>query len=226
LSCNGKTVITTTTTKILEPTLEEAPHLFVDTREDGIREFTRHHLQEHRHLTLAQERIGSGKLKGITPGLVLDLWTSSGVEYLIVEADGAAGRPMKAPREWEPVIPSGTTLVIAILGMNGLGRELNEENVFQSERVSRITGLALGGKLTDETMAILMTHPEGVFKGSPHSSRRVAFLNQVDLPERITLARVVARKIIEKSRGQIERIVLGQVKKEPPVVEVILGEVR
>ena len=61
-------------------------------------------------------------------------------------------------------------------------RELNEENVFQPERVSKITGIPIGERLTDEAMAILMTHPEGIFKGASSLSRVVAFLNKVDIP--------------------------------------------
>jgi probable selenium-dependent hydroxylase accessory protein YqeC len=218
---DGKTVITTTTTKILEPSASEAPHLFVHPDEERTKEFVDHYLQKHRHLTLAQEKLESGKLEGVSSGLILSLWTSSGSDYLIVEADGAAGRPIKAPREWEPVVPEGTTLVIAILGMDGIERVLNGENVFQAERVAMITGLSLGMKITDEAISVLITHPEGVFKGSPLSSRRVAVLNKVDLPGGIAKARGVARKVIEKSHGGIERIVLGQMNREPPIVEVI-----
>jgi probable selenium-dependent hydroxylase accessory protein YqeC len=130
---------------------------------------------------------------------------------------------VKAPREWEPVIPPDSTLVIAILGIDGMGRDLQEENVFQAAIISRITGLPLGEKITDEAFALLLTHREGVFKGAPLSSRVVAFLNKVDVPDGIARARAVSRRILEKGHRQIERIVLGQVKKVPPAVEVILA---
>ena len=139
----------------------------------------------------------------------------------VVEADGAAGRPVKAPRENEPVIPTTTSLVVAILGTDGMGKQLNDENVFQPERVSKITGIPVGEKLTDEAMAILMTHSEGIFKGAPPSSRVVAFLNKVDLPDGVTKAKNIAKKVLDKKHQKIERIILGQLKSEPPVVEVI-----
>jgi probable selenium-dependent hydroxylase accessory protein YqeC len=112
-------------------------------------------------------------------------------------------------------------LVVAILGVDGMEMELNEENVFQPERVSKITGIPMGERLTDEAMAILMTHAEGVFKGAPSSSRVVAFLNKVDIPNGVARAKRIAQKIIEKKNSQIERVVLGQLKNEPPVAEVI-----
>jgi probable selenium-dependent hydroxylase accessory protein YqeC len=128
---------------------------------------------------------------------------------------------VKAPRESEPVIPTSTTLVVAILGVDGMEKELNEQNVFQQERVSKITGIPIGERLTDEAMAILMTHPEGIFKGAPSSSRVVVFLNKVDIPDGVAKAKSIAKKIFEKKHRQIERVVLGQLKNDPPVAEVI-----
>lgn len=221
LFLNGKKVVTTTTTKILEPTPGETGSLFIDPDEEKIKDFVWRHLDQYHHITVALERLGSGKLKGISPNLVKGLWSSHGIDTIIIEADGAAGRPVKAPRENEPVIPTNTTLVVAILGVDGMEMELNEENVFQPERVSKITGIPIGERLTDEAMAILMTHPEGIFKGTPSSSRVIAFLNKVDIPNGVVKAKSIGQKIFEKKHRQIERIVLGQLKNEPPVAEVI-----
>ncbi|HYA91937.1 MAG TPA: selenium cofactor biosynthesis protein YqeC [Thermodesulfobacteriota bacterium] len=221
LTVSGKRVVTTTTTKILEPAPEETGSLFIDPDEERIKTFVRRQLDQYHHITVAMERLGSAKLKGISPNLVNGLWRLGGMDAMIIEADGAAGRPVKAPRENEPVIPTTTTLVVAILGVDGMGKELNDENVFQPERVSRITGIPVGERLTDEAMAILMTHSGGIFKGAPPSSRVVAFLNKADIPDGIAGAKRIAQKILSKKNRQIERIVLGQLKSEPPVAEVI-----
>jgi probable selenium-dependent hydroxylase accessory protein YqeC len=221
LSLRGIRVVTTTTTKILEPVQGETGSLFVDPDEEKIRDFVRRQLDQYHHITVAMERLGSGKLKGISPNLVNGLWGLGGIDAMIIEADGAAGRPVKAPRENEPVIPTTTTLVVAILGVDGMGKELNDENVFQPEGVSKITGIPVGERLTDEAMAILMTHSEGISKGAPPSSRVVAFLNKVDIPDGIAGAKRIAQKILNKKNRQIERIVLGQLRSGPPVAEVI-----
>ncbi len=216
-----KKVVTTTTTKILEPASGETEFLFVDPNEDMLRAFVDKNLDRYRHITIARERLESGKLKGVSSNLADDIWRSHEIDYLIVEADGAAGRPIKAPREGEPVIPLTTTLVVAILGVDGIGMDLNEKNVFQAERVSTLTGIPIRRKMTDEGIAVLMTHPLGVFKGAPSSSRVIAFLNKVDIPNGVVKGRRIAQKIIERKHPQIKRVVLGQLKSEPPVVEVI-----
>ncbi len=221
LSLCGKKVVTTTTTKILEPAPEETRSLFIDPDEEKIKGFVRDHIDQYHHITLAHARLESGKLKGVSPNLVDGLWDSQGMDIIIIEADGAAGRPVKAPRENEPVIPTRTTLVVGILGVDGVEMELNDENVFQPERVSRITGIPAGEKLTEEAMALLMAHPEGIFKGTPSSSRVAAFLNKVDVPNGVAKAKSIAQKILDKKHRQVERIVLGQLRSECPVVEVI-----
>lgn len=223
LVLQGKKVITTTTTKILEPSSEETPRLVVDSDEKEIQHLVTLHLNRDRHLTVARERLGSGKLRGVSPEVAANLWNSTGADTVIVEADGAAGRPIKAPREHEPVIPSNTTLVIALLGLDGIGQQLNDENAFQPELISRMTGIRVGEKMTGSLLAILMTHREGIFKGAPAGSRVVSFINKIDLPRGLEKGRTLAREILNKKHPQIERIVLGQLKHDPPVAEVFLA---
>jgi probable selenium-dependent hydroxylase accessory protein YqeC len=221
LVLNKNQVVTTTTTKILEPTSEETKYLFIHSDGEKIKDFVGRHLYRYRHITVAQERLGARKLKGISPHLVDELWNLKEINTVIIEADGAAGRPVKAPREWEPVIPLSTTSVVAILGLDGVGKALNEENVFQPEQVSKITGIPLGGRVTDEAMAILVVHPNGIYRGAPSSSRIIVFLNKVDIVNGVSKAKSVAQKILDMKHQPIERIVLGQLKNEPPVIEVI-----
>ncbi len=218
---NGMKVVTTTTTRILEPAVEETGSLFIHPDEEKIKDFVGRHLNLYHHITIAKERLGSRKLKGVSPNLVDELWNLEEINTVIIEADGAAGRPVKAPREWEPVIPLSTTLVVAILGVDGLGKVLNEENVFQPEQVSKMTGIPLGGRVTDEAMAILTVHPNGICKGAPSSSRVIVFLNKVDISNGVPKAKSIAQKILDKKHPPIERVVLGQLRNEPPVVEVI-----
>ena len=143
------------------------------------------------------------------------------VPYIIVEADGAARKPLKAPNATEPVIPESTSLVIAVTGMDALGCRLTEENVFRPEIVSRLTGLAKGGTVTADTIATLITHPQGITKGSPAHARIVPFINKIDIIKDPAAADDLAGKILGKRHPQIERVVLGQVQRAEPVVRVV-----
>jgi len=109
---------------------------------------------------------------------------------------------------------------VAILGIDGLGMELDERNVFQPALMSKLTGVPVGQRIDAESMAILMTHPDGIFKGAPATSRVVAFLNKVDLANAPHEAEEVAERILAKQHPRIERIILGQLRRDPPVARV------
>ncbi|MGQ9645613.1 MAG: selenium cofactor biosynthesis protein YqeC [Thermodesulfobacteriota bacterium] len=221
LFLTGKRVVTTTTTKIVEPSSKDTPCLFVHSDEEKLAQVALDHIAHFGHLTLARDRLDVGKLIGITPDLVSLLWRSNEIDMMIIEADGAAGRSAKAPREWEPVIPPVTSLVIGLLGVDGVGKELNETNHFQAERICRLTGIPLGEKMTCEGMAILIVHPEGIFKGAPELSRRVALINKVDVAGGLVWGREIGKEIFRRAGSKIERVVLAQLKREPPVAEVM-----
>ena len=47
-------------------------------------------------------------------------------DHVLVEADGAAGRPLKAHRPWEPVIPACSGLTVCLVGATGIGKPVSE----------------------------------------------------------------------------------------------------
>ncbi len=47
-------------------------------------------------------------------------------DYVLVEADGAKGLPLKAHASFEPVIPENSRQVILVAGADGLGRRVRE----------------------------------------------------------------------------------------------------
>ena len=220
---SGKKVVTTTTTKIAEPTCGDTPCLLIDPDPANLLRRLSDHLDQYHHLTLASRRLESGKLQGISTEWVVDLWEKKLIDYLVIEADGAARRPVKAPREKEPVIALNTTIVVAILGLDGVGAPLSEEHVFQPERFSKITGLPLGAPISPEAMASAMTHPEGLLKGTPPTARAVAFLNKADIVQGMEKGRRIAEKILEKKHPLIERVILGQLQLNPPVIDVMVS---
>ena len=221
LASSGDSVVTTTTTKILEPSSSETPLLLLEADEENIVKVLLQNLAEHRHITLAREKLPSGKLTGVTTELVVKIAELSQVSHVIVEADGAARRSLKAPSSYEPVIPYNTSLVIPIVGIDAIGCRLTEESVFRPEIVSELLGLPLGEIVSAEAIAFLITHPQGIIKGSPAGARIVPFLNKVDLEEGLSKGRDLAGKILAMKHPQIERVILGQAQLPEPAVEAI-----
>jgi probable selenium-dependent hydroxylase accessory protein YqeC len=221
LASDGDCVVTTTTTKILEPSASETPLLLMETDEDELMRLLLVNVDGYRHITLASERLNSGKLNGISPEFAVKLAGLSQVSYIIVEADGAAHRSLKAPNATEPVIPINTSLVIPVVGVDAIGCRLTEKDVFRPEIVSNLLGLPLGEVISPDAIAFLVTHRQGIIKGSPEQARIVPFINKVDLDKNLSKARELAGKILAMEHPQIERVVLGQAQSPEPAVEVI-----
>ena len=73
-------------------------------------------------------------------------------DYVLVEADGAAGRPLKAHRPWEPVIPAETNRRVLVVGAAGLGRPLVEA-AHCPELFARLAGCSREDPATPEGIA-------------------------------------------------------------------------
>ncbi len=217
LSASGYRIITTTTTKLLEPGPDETPCLCLGEAHDSVLQ----KVELHGHVTVASRRLADGKLQGIHPRQVDGLWESGKMDYLIVEADGAARRPLKAPASYEPVIPVSTGLVVALVGVDGFEALLSEDKVFRSDIFSRLTGLAQGEKITYKAISITLTHRNGLTKGTPPAARIVPFVNKVDLDPGLRRSKEFAKVILDAEDPRIDRVVLGQVQSDPPIVEVI-----
>ena len=169
----GKMVITTTTTRIFPPSSTDSPRLFVSRDAEEIIDFIEKEGPQTGHVTVAHEIDSApGKLCGIDPELLVRLSELESVVNIIVEADGAAHRSLKAPnRKYEPVIPANSSLVIPVVGIDVLGCEMREEFVFRSDIASRLTGLAMGDIISPSTIATLITHSEGIAWNSPGDAR-------------------------------------------------------
>ena len=223
LTQKGKAVITSTTTKIFPPSSSETACVFVSKDEGEVVDFILKNAGTKGCITIGSELLAdSRKLKGVSPSLVSRVIGLNAVDYVIIEADGASQRPLKAPNpEYEPVVPSSTTVVIPVVGIDALGSQLSEERVFRSEIASRLTGVPLGEVVTADTIARLVLHPSGLATGSPAEARIIPLINKVDLTPDLTAARDVAGKILASEHPRIDRVVLGQAQVHPPVAEVL-----
>jgi probable selenium-dependent hydroxylase accessory protein YqeC len=177
------------------------------------------HLHRHQCLLLARERLPNGKLEGIPPEWVEELFSMGGVSVIVSEADGAAGRPLKASREGEPVIPDNTTLIVPVTGIDGMGCPLDEETVFRSTIAAHLLDLPIGSTVTEEVIARLMTE---LIKGGPAVARVVPLINKVDIPGGREKAEKLAHHILSLDLPGIRRVVLGQLQHTPIVTAAIL----
>ena len=98
----------------------------------------------------------------------------------LIEADGARHLSLKAPADWEPVIPGQVDLVIVVVGLSALGKPLDPKTVFRPEIFSQLTGLPFGETISLEHVLKMLTHPKGGLKDIPSNSRAAIVFNQED----------------------------------------------
>jgi probable selenium-dependent hydroxylase accessory protein YqeC len=204
-------VITSTTTKIWQHQARNSPYVALVQSDSSWRDALRNELQAHGHVFLAHSLLESGKVEGVNPSLADGLYQDKEVDYLIVEADGSAGHPVKAPAKHEPVIPPSTTKVVGMLGLEALGQELNPEMVFRMDLFCKLAKMEERERLTASVLSRLFLHPEGLFKGTPISAKRVAFLNKLDLISEEEEARKLADLILGDKDSRVDRVVMGSI---------------
>ena len=122
----GKRTVITTTTRIYA----KEPYVVID---DYLPE-----RMNNRGFIRVGKRVEEGKLTGVSEGEVLHLGENA--DMVLIEADGAKGRPLKCPAPYEPVIPECTDRVVVVAGLDALGGRADEK-VFRRELCEKATGM-------------------------------------------------------------------------------------
>jgi probable selenium-dependent hydroxylase accessory protein YqeC len=235
----------TTTTKILEPIPGENEYLLLTDEEKALAQvpklltrypkvfLAKRPLEEVDPTALGESNrdypMRPNKLEGVHPSLVdrLAFRLRSGQArrlgevVILVEADGARHRALKAPAAHEPVLPASTTILVPMADLTVLGKPLTEEHVHRPELVTGLTGVALGEPVTIEVVATVLSHPQGGLKGLPEQARAIPILNQIeDCP--LDEAREIAHLILQNER--IERVVIASLRAPEPVLEAVIND--
>lgn len=212
----GLKTVLTTTTRIYCPNDPELA--VVAARDPGeLIKKVRNKLTALTRVIAGAELAQDNKLVGLEPGLVPGL-LEAGADLVVVEADGAARKPFKAPAGHEPVIPAATTVLIPVVGVDCLGQPLHPEYVHRPEQVAKLAGIGIGQTITPEVVAQVLTHPQGFRKGLPENCRWIPFINKVESVQDLELARKVALLAGEVLSC---RVIIGAACRLTPVVEVL-----
>ncbi|MFH1059080.1 MAG: selenium cofactor biosynthesis protein YqeC [Pseudomonadota bacterium] len=179
LAAAGAPVVATTTTHIYPPLGRQAAGLWLcgDAIPDAAAVSRR--LAGGGPLCLASGRTSAGKLRGISAAQVAGLLDQPDL-YVICEADGAAGRPLKAWAAHEPALTGREDLVVLVAGASGLGRPLDETWAHRPTLLAAALGVAPGQTPPPEALATYLAGPSGPLTAAPATARRVLVLNQAD----------------------------------------------
>ncbi len=216
LRAGGATPLVTTTTKILVPPLDPDERVVIEADRSALLAAVVRALAAGAIPIAAVGTTHDGKLVGVPPELVDDLARVPGVTHVLVEADGAARKPFKAPRDGEPVIPAATTLVVAVVGVDALGRPVSVA-AHRPEVVMALTGLAADDMLDARSIARAMLAERGVMRGAPPTARSAVIVNKADDAVRLRDARALASELIAQGA---ERVIVAALEQADGVIEV------
>lgn len=167
-------------------------------------------------LGLAAEDEGD-RLRGYDPEIVDDIVAAHDGPVL-VKADGARTRLLKAPNDQEPRIPSSVDTVVPVASVQVVGKPLDADYVHRPERVAAVTGVSLGDEIGVEHVVEVLSSPEGGRKDVPDGADVVPLVNMADDAELADRARAVARAVHD--RADVRHVVVARMN-VPEVVDVL-----
>jgi probable selenium-dependent hydroxylase accessory protein YqeC len=216
----GETVLVTTTTRIMMPKDERPERVVVSGRTREVLRLAKTLLSVSGRLTAASACLpAEDKLVGFQAAQIGELERGNLFDWILVEADGARHLPLKAPAPHEPVVPPSSRWVVAVVGLDAIGRPLTDEWVFRSRLFAEITGLAPGAAITEESVAAALVHGNGILKDCPASAIRQVFLNKAETEDRRLMGRRIAQILQEKGLMRPERVIIGALERETEPLE-------
>lgn len=187
-----RVLVTTTTHMGALPETVTGP-LLVEAEGESL-SAVRRALETEGRATLLGRRLREDKLEGLTPERVDALAREA--DLVLVEADGARGRSLKAPADHEPVLPGTTTLCLVLAALDAIGEPLGEERVHRLQRVLALAGNRAGAVVDENLLATVLTHPDSYPGRIPAGVRSVAFLNKAETEGRREAAGRIARRLM------------------------------
>ncbi|MGR8918179.1 MAG: selenium cofactor biosynthesis protein YqeC [Gammaproteobacteria bacterium] len=139
-------------------------------------------------------------------------------DLIVLKADGARARWIKAPQDYEPLIPAFADTVIPVVSARAIGRRLDEGIAHRPERAAAVMHTRVDAPLEPLHLARLLASPDGALKGVGDALVR-PLINMVDGPAELAAAREAADLALAMT-VRFDRVVLAAMK-GAGVVEVV-----
>ncbi len=166
------------------------------------------------------------KVIGLPSEFLGDLLARLTWDSVVVEADGSRGRSIKAHRLGEPAIPLCATHCVVVIGADGIGRPVNEENCHRPEVIQELLGLSWGEPLSPRHIVDLFRHPRGLLSKIPGDVEVLVYVNKAPLGSQHPQATELARSILMQCGTRVRRIAVGDNRQGGLVEAFLLAEAR
>lgn len=169
----------------------------------------------------ADKEVSDGKICGLPAESINIVADMNIADNILIEADGAKGLPIKAPTSHEPVIPTKTTIVVGVIGIDALGCRIDNNTVHRPEILSKIVQKPIGGIIDEIVIQKLICSPYGLFKGATEQMKKIVVINKVDNSTILGPAIRLAESIKNTNNIDILHIILTSFNCKTPRIRVI-----
>ena len=204
----GITVLVVPTTKMFVSEAERIGPILTAEDKEVLRSKVRTALESGAVAVAGSGMLSKDRIGGVEAATVPCLAPKGGVT--LVEADGSRRRPIKGTAGHEPPLPEGATIIVAVGGIDALGRPVDEESVHRPEVFSEITGAGPGHTITPAAFARALL---AGLRNAPEEARRAALLAGVTPGSDMAAASTIARELW---RGGVRKVVSTSLPKESP----------
>lgn len=219
LADSGKKVLTTTTTKIFMPKKDQSPFTLIAGSINELVARSKSQIRKYYHFSAGSKHDPeTGKLSGFSPDIIDQLWKAAVFDWIIVEADGARRKPIKATASHEPVVSDLTTHLILVTGLDAVGKTLDEKHVHRAEIFSRNTGLSMGEIMDEKIIAACIGIEIKKAASLAVSSSNLIFLNKAETKARKDSGKKIAGLL--KKNDTIDRIFTASLKEKVIALDV------
>ena len=182
LAAAGRRVLTTKSTIIYRPTMAQSPGVVEVPPERWATEL-RGLLAERCEVTVVTGSAGPDRWQGVRADRMEELRDAAGADCVIVEADGARGRMLKAPADHEPAMPETASVVMPVVNLRAVGRAVDSEHVHRPESVAALLGISADDVIGMEHLPRVLLDASGGLKRAPPTARVWPVLAGVDAVE-------------------------------------------
>ncbi len=186
----NRKVLITTTTAMYNPKEEQYDYYFLR----DIEGFS----PKAGTITVLGDRIENGKLLGSSVSTIERIANRQLFDFILIEADGSKGKPIKAYAHYEPVIPSCTTMTVGIIGLDCLGKKI-EAIAHRPEKLIRVVDAGLNDIIDEDMIVRLILDEKGLFKDS--TGKKVLLLNKA-IDKDLIARGITIRNILLKENFQ------------------------
>ncbi|SHJ55387.1 selenium cofactor biosynthesis protein YqeC [Paramaledivibacter caminithermalis] len=201
----GKKVLVTTSTAIYYPSEKYIDRVLVANNISKINDLKS---QRGLMIVIGKDISWEGKLLGLDKCFIDKICSKNIFDYILIEGDGGKCRPIKAPGNHEPVIPFITSITVGVVGLDSIGRFIEDRYVHRPKIFEEITGSLPYEIVTEEKIVKLITSDIGLFKNTPKNSKKYLLLNKAEDEERKKSAYII-RDLIRKKGFKIDGIIIS-----------------